>query len=309
MRSSAWHPRQLGPRTGRTFVVTGANSGIGLEVTRDLVRRGAHVVMAVRDTARGAAVASQLDGPGTTTVLRLDLADLDQIPELTRALLTGHDEVAALVANAGIMGGPLRRSPQGHELQMATNHLGHAALIAGLWPLLEASRSRLVLVTSGEARDGHLSPATTRKELLDPDPYDGRQAYRNSKQANLLFAQELHRRSCATGSAVSAVAAHPGAAATGLLARQLQRAGRPRLAGLSRGVTCVILPSARAGARSTLRTLDPDTPSGALVGPARFGQLHGPPQLLDVYDSASDPATAARLWQLTQDALGTPLPF
>lgn len=102
------------------------------------------------------------------------------------------DELSALVANARIMGGPLRRSVQGHELQMATNHLGHAALVAGLWPLLEASRSRLVLVTSGEARDGRLSTRTDREELLDPDPYDGRQAYRNSKQANLLFAQELH---------------------------------------------------------------------------------------------------------------------
>lgn len=295
--------------SGRTILVTGANSGIGLEVTRDLVRRGAHVVLAVRDTTRGAAVASQLDGPGTTTVMRLDLADLDQIPAFALELLTRCDDLSALVANAGIMGGPLRRSAQGHELQMATNHLGHAALIAGLWPLLEASRSRLVLVTSGEARDGRLSPATERKELFDPEPYDGRQAYRSSKQANLLFAQELHRRSRATGSHVTTVAAHPGAAGTDLLARQLHRAGRPRLATLSRAVTHVILPSAQAGARSTLRALDLEIPGGALVGPARFGQLHGPPEILDVYDSASDPATAARLWRLTQDALGTPLPL
>jgi len=295
--------------SGRAIVVTGAGSGIGLEVTRDLVRRGAHVVLAVRDTARGAAVAKQLDGPGTATVMRLDLADLDQIPDFTRELLTRHDDLSALVANAGIMGGPLRRSAQGHELQMATNHLGHAALVAGLWPLLEASHSRLVVITSGEARDGRLSPAAERKELFDPDPYDGRQVYRNSKQANLLFARELHRRSRATGSQVTTVAAHPGAAGTDLLARQLHRAGHPRLATLSKAVTRAILPSAQAGARSTLRALELDTPGGAFVGPARFGQLHGPPEFLDVYDSASDLATAVRLWQLTQGALGTTLPF
>jgi NAD(P)-dependent dehydrogenase (short-subunit alcohol dehydrogenase family) len=294
--------------SGPAIVVTGAGSGIGLEVTRDLMRRGAHVVLAVRDTARVAAIVSQLDGPGTATVMRLDLADLDQIPDFTGGLFERHDEISALVANAGIMGGPLRRSAQGHELQMATNHLGHAALVIGLWPLLEASRSRVVLVTSGEARDGRLSPHTNRQELLDPDPYDGRQAYRNSKQANLLFAQELHRRCRASGSEVTTVAAHPGAAGTDLLARQLHRAGRPRLATLSKAATRAILPSVRAGARSTLRALDPATPGGVLVGPSRFGQLHGPPEMLDIYASASDPATAARLWDLTAQVLGRRMP-
>lgn len=104
------------------------------------------------------------------------------------------------------------------------------------------------------------------------------------------------------------MATHPGAAGTDLLARQLHRAGRPRLATLSKAATRAILPFARSGARSTLRALDPATPGGVLVGPARFGKLHGPPEVLDVYASASDPATAARLWRLTEDALGAPLP-
>jgi NAD(P)-dependent dehydrogenase (short-subunit alcohol dehydrogenase family) len=200
-------------------------------------------------------------------------------------------------------------SPQGFERQMATNHLGHAALVAGLWPLLHACASRVVVVSSGEAREGQLSPQTTRQQLLNPVPYDGRQVYRNTKQANLLFAVELHRRCRQAGSPVSVVAVHPGVVATGLFARQLERADRPRLARVSRVATNVLLSSAAAGARSTLRALDPSTPSGAFVAPGGFAQLRGRPELLDVFASAKDPATARRLWDLTEQALGRPLPF
>jgi NAD(P)-dependent dehydrogenase (short-subunit alcohol dehydrogenase family) len=240
--------------------VTGANSGIGLEAARELVGRGAHVVLAVRDTAKGEQAAARLAGPGWTSVVALDLSDLDRVAGCAATLLERHDNLAALICNAGVMGGPLLLTPRGFERQIATNHLGHAALVAALWPLLHASASRVVLVTSIEARRGQLSPHTTREELLNPVPYDGRQVYRNSKQANLLFAQELHRRCRRAGSPVSAVAVHPGASATDLFARQLERAGRGR------------------------------------------------PELLDVYASAKDPATAARLWELTEQVLGRPLP-
>jgi NAD(P)-dependent dehydrogenase (short-subunit alcohol dehydrogenase family) len=303
-----WHPRLLAEQTGRTFVVTGANSGIGLEAARDLVGRGAHVVLAVRDTARGEKAAAGLAGPGSTSVVELDLSDLDQVAGRAKTLLDRHDNLSALICNAGVMGGPLLLTRQGFERQMATNHLGHAALVAALWPLLHASASRIVLVSSTEARGGQLSPQTTREQLLNPVPYDGRQVYRNTKQANLLFAQELHHRCATAGSRVSAVAVHPGASATNLFARQLEQAGHGLLAPVSKAVTAVLLQSAAAGALSTLRALDPNTPSGAFVGPARFGQLRGRPELLDVYASAKDPATAARLWGLTEQGLGKPLP-
>jgi NAD(P)-dependent dehydrogenase (short-subunit alcohol dehydrogenase family) len=303
-----WHPRQLGAQTGRSFVVTGANSGIGLEAARELVGRGAHVVLAVRDTAKSEQAAARLTGPGSTSVVALDLSDLDQVADCAATLLDRQDDLSALICNAGVMGGPLLLSRQGFERQMATNHLGHAALVAALWPLLHASASRVVVVSSTEARGGQLSPQTTREQLLNPAPYDSRQVYRNSKQANLLFAQELHRRCGKAGSPVSAVAVHPGASATNLFARQLERAGRGLLAPVSKLVTGVLLQSAAAGALSTLRALDDSTPSGAFVGPAGFAQFRGRPELLDVYASAKDPATAARLWELTEHALGTPLP-
>ena len=257
---------------------------------------------------RGQAAAAGLDGRGSTNVVELDLADLRQVDSCAKTLLDSHDHLAALICNAGVMGGPLQFSAQGFERQMATNHLGHAALVAALWPLLHASASRVVVVSSGEARGGQLSPHTTREQLLNPAPYDGRQVYRNTKQANLLFAQELHRRSTTAGSPVSAVAAHPGAVATNLFARQLQRAGSDRLAAISKVVTSVVLPSAAAGAQSTLRALEDSTPSGAFVAPSGFAQLRGRPELVGVYASAKDPATAARLWELTEQVLGRPLP-
>ena len=303
-----WRPRQLAAQTGRTVIVTGANSGIGFEAARHLVRRGAHVVLAVRDPAKGEQAAAGLTGPGSTGIVQLDLSDLDAVASSAKTLLDRYERVSALICNAGVMGGPCRLTPQGFERQMATNHLGHAALVAALWPLLDASASRVVVVSSTEARGGQLSPHTTLKQLVNPAPYDGRQVYRNTKQANLLFAQELHRRCGKRSSPISAVAVHPGASATNLFARQLELTDRRALAAASKTATTVLLQSPAAGALSTLRALDHSTPSGAFVGPARLGQLRGRPKLLDVYASAKDPATAARLWTLTEQALGITLP-
>ena len=305
-----WHPRQLAQQTGRTFVITGANSGIGLETARDLVGRGAHVVLAVRDLVRGRAAQQALAGaPGSSSVVELDLSDLDSVAAGAKTIGADHGSLHALVCNAGVMGGPYLLTAQGFERQMATNHLGHAALVTALWPLLHAAGGRVVVVSSIAARSGRLTADTTRDELVEPaGRYDGKVVYSNTKQANLLFAQELHRRAGSAGSPVSTVAAHPGVSATNLFARQLSDGGRTLLAPLSKLVTRVALQSASAGALPTLRALDHSTPSGAFVGPARFGQVRGRPELLDVYHSGKDPAAAARLWELTEDVLGAPLP-
>src|SRR5258708_3763515 len=124
----SWDRRQLTELSGRTVVVTGANSGIGLETARGLVGCGAHVVLAVRDLARGEQAAAALTGPGSTSLVALDLADLDRVAGCAATLLDRHDRIAALVCNAGVMGGAFGLSAQGVERQMATNHLGHAAL-------------------------------------------------------------------------------------------------------------------------------------------------------------------------------------
>ena len=303
-----WDARQLGEQTGRTILITGANSGIGLEAARDLVGRGACVVLAVRDTAKGEQARARLHGPGSASVVELDLADLDQVRRCAQRLRDEHESLAALVCNAGIMGGPLQLSAQGFERQMATNHLGHAALVTALWPLLHTSAGRVVLVSSIAARSGGLTAATTRDELVAPVPYRPQQVYADTKQANLLFARELHRRGAVAGSPVTTVAVHPGVSSTNLFRRTVQGNGLSLLAPVASLLSRVALQSAAAGAQPTLRGLHSSTPGGSYVGPTRLGQSRGRPELVDLPATATDPATAARLWELTEQVLDTPLP-
>ncbi len=304
-----WDARQLAQQTGRTFVITGANSGIGLETARDLLARGARVVLACRDLAKGKqALAGISAGRSNGTVIQLDLADLDSVAAFAKKAAAEFSDVHALVCNAGVMGGPFRTTAQGFELQMGTNHLGHAALITALWPQLHSAAGRVVLVSSIAARGGRLTGSTTREDLVTPTPYSAQRVYSNTKQANLLLAHELHRRAMKAGSPVSAVACHPGVPSTNLLPRLLRDYGLGALAPVARVVVGATMPSAEAGALPTLRALDHSTPSGAFVGPGRLGQTRGRPELLEVYATGRDAEAAARLWALTEEVLGTPMP-
>jgi len=305
-----WDVRQLGSQTGRTFVVTGANSGVGLETARALVERGGAVVLAVRDTAKGDAARAEIvgHGRGLASVVALDLADLDSVQEAAKRIAEEHPDVHGLICNAGIMGGPLELTAQGFERQMGTNHLGHAALVGALWPQLVSAAGRVVLVTSVAARGGRLGAGTTRDDLVAPSTYLQHAVYANTKQANLLFAQELHRRSMRAGTPVSSVAAHPGVSATNLFARQLRERRLGVLVPVADRVMRLALQSSAAGALPTLRALDHSTPSGALVAPASLGQTRGRPELVDVFSTGSDEVAAARLWELTEELLGAPLP-
>ena len=304
-----WDARQLGELTGRTVLVTGATSGIGLATAQDLVGRGAHVLLGVRDVDKGERVRASLGGRGTASVVQLDVADLDQVAAAAKTVLDSTATLSALVCNAGLMAGPHRLSPQGFELQMATNHLGHAALVGGLWPLLQSSAARVVVVSSLAARGGRLSPATTVDELVAPSPYVPQRAYSTTKQANLLFATELARRAARAGSPVSAVAVHPGVSNTELFVRHLPGGRRSPLVPVVKAVGGLVLQSSQAGALPTLRGLDHTTPSGAFVGPGGVGQLRGRPVLHELPSTASDPATAQRLWELTEQVLDTSLPL
>lgn len=311
---TGWQARQLAEQTGRTFVVTGANSGVGLATARDLAGRGAHVVLACRDVAAGERARATLAGAarGSAEVRALDLADLDSVGAFADGLRTdlgGQDRLlSGLICNAGVMGGPLLYTSQGHERQMGTNHLGHTALITALWPALHAAAGRVVLVSSIAARGGRLSTSTTAADLVAPDPYEPGRVYADTKQANLLMAQELHRRVVAAGSPVSVVACHPGVAWTNLFPRQLREQGRGWLVPALSLVRPLVFQSAAAGALATLRALDSSTPSGAFVGPRALGQVRGRPELLAVYPSGADPAVSARLAELTEQVLGQRLP-
>jgi len=205
MTTSKWTPKDLPSQSGRTVVITGANSGIGLAAARELGRAGAHVVLAVRDEARGAAAAESI--AGETEVRRLDLADLSSV----HAFADGFEgDIDVLINNAGVMAIPESRTADGFEMQIGTNHLGHFALANLLLPRI---RDRVVVVASGAHRMGKI-----RLDDLNWEQggYQSWRAYGQSKLANLLFASELQRRLGEAGSDVRAVAAHPGYAATNL---------------------------------------------------------------------------------------------
>jgi NAD(P)-dependent dehydrogenase (short-subunit alcohol dehydrogenase family) len=164
-------------------------------------------------------------------------------------------------------------------------------------------------VSSIAARGGRLSAASTREDLVRPATYDAQRVYANTKQANLLFAQELHRRIARAGSPVSVVAAHPGVSWTNLFPRQLKEQGKGWLVPGLRLVHPLVFQSATAGSLPTLRALDKSTPSGAFVGPKLLAGWRGRPELLEVFSTGGDPAVAARLWELTEDVLAVPLPL
>ena len=195
---SGWTAADLPSFTGRTVIVTGANSGLGEVTARELARVGAKVILAVRNTGKGDAAAAGMTGD--VEVRRLDLQDLASV----RAFADGVDAVDVLVNNAGIMAVPYARTVDGFESQIGTNHLGHFALTNLLLPKIS---DRVVTVSSRNAPDRLGQPEGSQLEV---GPYLAWPAYGQSKLANLLFTRELQRRLAAAGSAIKAHTAHPG---------------------------------------------------------------------------------------------------
>jgi len=284
----------LPSQEGRVFIITGANSGIGLPTARALGKAGAHVVLAVRDVAKGETAAASV--PGDREVRHLDLADLASVRTFAEAW---QGDIDVLINNAGVMRTPERRTVDGFELQVGTNHLGHFALTNLLLPQLT---DRVVTVSSGAHRGGSIS--------LDDLNWQRRRyqrwgAYQQSKLANLLFTLELERRLTAANSPVRALAAHPGYAATNLQFRS-ERGLEDRVMGLTNRL---FAQSDEAGAWPTLFAASQDLPGGSYVGPDGFAEQRGHPTLVGRTAAASDVEMAKRLWALSEELTGVQFPL
>ena len=276
------------------MIVTGANSGIGLPTAQAFAVAGARVVLAVRDMAKGEVAAGSI--PGACEVRKLDLADLTSV----RAFANGwRGEVDVLINNAGVMRTPERRTADGFELQIGTNHLGHFALTNLLLPQIT---DRVVTVASGAHRGGSISLDDLNWERRS---YERWAAYQQSKLANLLFTLELQRRLTAAGSRVRALAAHPGYAATNLQFRS-ERGLENRLMAIGNRL---FAQSDEAGARPTLFAATQDLPGASYVGPDGFGEHRGYPTLVGRTAAASDVETAKRLWTLSEELTGVTFPL
>ncbi|MER5548041.1 oxidoreductase [Streptomyces sp. NPDC002589] len=288
--TTKWNVTHLPDFSGRTAVITGANSGLGLVTAEALARAGAHVVFAVRDLARGGAAAARVGG--STEVRRLDLADLDSVREFADAWDRPLD---LLINNAGVMMLPEQRTKQGFEMQFGTNHLGHFALTNLLLPQVT---DRVVTLASGLHRAGdgviHFEDVNLRGR------YTPTRAYAQSKLANLLFTLELQRRLTEAGSPVRALAAHPGYAATNLQSHHANPLARAFMAVANK----VFAQSDKAGALPTLYAASQDLPGASYVGPAGLGEMRGAPTLVGRSAAAGDPEAARRLWTLSEELTG-----
>jgi NAD(P)-dependent dehydrogenase (short-subunit alcohol dehydrogenase family) len=300
-----WTADQIPDLGGRTALVTGANSGLGLVTARELARKGATVVMACRDAGRGGGAidAVRKEIPGADVRLEsLDLADLSSVSALAERL--PEERLDLLFNNAGIMAPPRTETADGFELQFGTNHLGHFALTGLLLGrLLAAPAPRVVCVTSGAHRIGSID----FDDLQSEKHYWRWTAYGQSKLANLLFARELARRSESAGARLRSTAAHPGYSAT-----HLQTSG-PTLGGsllnplrkASFGVfNKVAAQSDEMGALPQLYAAFEDIPGGSLVGPDRFDQMAGHPKLVGSSGASKDTETARRLWDVSRELTG-----
>ncbi|MEX2193880.1 MAG: oxidoreductase [Thermoleophilaceae bacterium] len=299
-----WTTTDIPDQAGRTAVVTGANSGLGLVTARELARAGARVVMTARDAGKGTAAAAQIraDVPGAQVdVEQLDLADLASVRAFAERIAASdeHDRLDILVNNAGVMAPPRRLTRDGFESQIGTNHLGHFALTGLLVEsLLAAPEPRVVTVSSTAHRMGKID----LDDLHAERGYGNWRAYGQSKLANLLFAFELDRRAAAAGAPLVSVGAHPGYSATNL--QSAGPAGRLEL--LTMAITNrVLAQSADMGALPQLYAATaPDLLGGSFVGPDGFKEQRGHPKLVTARAAAYDEDVALRLWERSEELTG-----
>jgi NAD(P)-dependent dehydrogenase (short-subunit alcohol dehydrogenase family) len=285
--------RDIPAQDGRRFVVTGASGGLGLETARILAERGAEVVMAVRNPAKGEDAAAAIKGK--VDVRLLDVSDLSSV----RAFAADIGPVDVLVNNAGILGAPLSWSVDGFELHLATNHLGHFALANLMLPQLT---DRVVVVSSRSHRSGDLDLGDLRWERRGYKPYP---AYAASKLANMLFLAELQRRLTAAGSTLRATGAHPGSTATAITGSSGSRI-KTRVG--SFGHKLVGMQPSK-GALTTLYAATMDVPGNTYIGPHHVHEMSGWPTGVGRSRKASDPDLAKAAWVASEAMTGVTFPL
>lgn len=293
----------IGDLSGRVAVVTGANSGLGLETTRMLSDHGARVIMACRNVAKGeeARVGLLADRPSAQLeIAPLDLADLSSVRVFAEDL--SEEAIDLLINNAGVMALPRCETADGFEMQIGTNHLGHFALTGRLLPkLLAASAARVVTVSSLVHRIGTIDIADLHGERR----YRKWSAYGQSKLANLLFAYELDRRLRRAGAEAISVAAHPGYAATNLQGVGPRMEGSRWFARATELANALVAQDAAMGALPQVyAAVAPEVRGGEYFGPSGPMEMTGPPKRVSSSAKSRDEALARRLWEVSEDVTG-----
>ncbi len=295
MSKHDWSAEALGDQSGRVAIVTGSNSGIGLETARVLAGKGATVVMACRNLEKASPKADEIRAAyagANVEVMRLDLSDLDSVRHFAQAFRAKHSRLDLLINNAGIMVPPYGKTAQGFETQFGVNHLGHFALTGSLLDLItNTPDSRIVTVSSV----AHLMGKIDFADLNWENGYKAQAAYGQSKLANLLFTYELQRRLAAAGKGTLAVAAHPGWTETNLQAH----------AKAVRFMNRFFAQDASMGALPTLyAATEPSVQGGEYVGPSGFMEMNGAPKTVRSNKRSHDRNVAERLWNVSEELTG-----
>lgn len=307
----SWSTDDIPDLTGHRAVITGVTGGLGYSTALELARHGAELVVTARDESKAGEYLDRLrdDVPGVTVdLVTLDLASLANAKRAASEVVAAYDRVDILINNAGIMATPRNTTVDGFELQIGTNHLGHFAWTATLWPLLKASDARVVSVSSlAHARANGFDLRTLTRDG-SPRRYGRWLSYSESKLANLSFALELNRRVKAAGLGVVSVAAHPGYASTNLQQAGVSHGGGTvgSLIGVAfHQVSRIVGQSAVMGAWPLLlAATDPSLGGGEYVGPSSLGQTRGRPRLVGMTRWARDEDLAANLWDASEVATG-----
>ncbi len=304
---AGWTPQDIPDQTGRTIVITGANSGIGAAAAETFAVKGAHVILSARNEAAAEATRAailQRHPAATVVTSRLDLADLASVRAFAERTIAAFPRIDVLLNNAGLGMQPKRdTTADGFERQFGTNHLGHFALTGLLMSsLLRAAAPRVVAISSIAHRGGRIA----FDDLQGERAYSGGKAYNQSKLANLMFALELDRRAQAARSRLVSVAAHPGVSSTGFIANTRMPAYQAAVAGVA---IRVIGQDAERGSWPGLYAATmPDVRGGQYWGPDGLLEIRGRPVRARIAPRARDQATWSQLWAQSETLTGVAYP-
>lgn len=306
MAAPKWTAADIPSQSGKTVLITGANSGIGYQAAVELARHGAHVILACRNAEKGRDALTRLlaEVPGASAeVVQLDVSSIADVKRFAAAFLASHRALDLLINNAGVMALLKREvTAEGFERQFATNHLGHFALTGLLLPvLMDSPAPRVVTVASLAHRNGkiHFDDLQLKKSYK---PWD---AYGQTKLANILFARELARR--AAGTRLLSLPVHPGVSVTKIFENG------PGGSGLKARIFDMLAPFLMqpdtAGALPTLyAATSPNAHSGDYIGPDGFMEMKGAPVVVKPRPHALDEAVAKRLWDVSEQLTGVTYP-
>ena len=295
-----WKVSQLPDLTGKKYLITGGNSGLGLEAAKILGNRNAHVMITSRSKDKGESAVAEIvrhignDKDSRIALVELDLANMASIKGAVENIKQQVSKLDGVINNAGIMQTPQQTTKDGFEMQLGTNHLGHFLLNGLLYPLVVEASGRFVPVSSIAHKSGKIN----FDDIMSTKKYSPMAAYCQSKLANLMYGFELQRRLDSVGSKVSSISCHPGYAAT-----NLQSTGPKGFFKIIYKVTNKLMAqSASAGAApEVLAAAGEEAQPGAYYGPTKMGGAKGPVGDADVASQALDEEAASKLWDLSQE--------